>query len=352
MMTDITGIPTARAVDHYAFTVPDLDEAVALFTEVFRARLCYLEGPIEHPEDDWMERKLGVHPRASARIAMMRFAGSNLEIFEYSAVDQNQTPPSLGQPGAHYIAIAVTDRDRDRVLDELCVDPRFQRANFGNPRAEAEADGDGDAEGDRTVWLRTRWGMHLAITDHATRLPGAFRPPAPKPNTAGTRFVGIDHVGYTVADLTIAESFFRDVLGARLLARETTTLVDDEVLERMFLRAGPTANIALLGAGDFGAGEAMAPVRNSDVGGHHLAIHVDDVDAAAAYLARQPGVEVMGAPETVAAGPIAGDRWVYFRTPIGLQMEIINLPDGSLPYERTTSVRRAVPPLALWNEYR
>ena len=80
--------------------------------------------------------------------------------------------------------------------------------------------------------------------------------------------------------------------------------------------------------------------RNSDIGGHHLALRVDDVDRAAAYLRGQPGVEVLDEPQTVVTGPIAGDRWVYFVSPFGLAMEVLNLPDGSLPYEQRTRVRR------------
>jgi hypothetical protein len=37
-------------------------------------------------------------------------------------------------------------------------------------------------------------------------------------------------------------------------------------------------------------------------------------------------------------GPIAGDRWVYFTTPWGMQLELINLP-ARLPFEATTPAR-------------
>lgn len=45
----LAGLPTARAVDHYAFTVPDLDQAIAFFTGVMGGELCYREGPVEDP---------------------------------------------------------------------------------------------------------------------------------------------------------------------------------------------------------------------------------------------------------------------------------------------------------------
>ncbi len=170
------GIPGAQAVHHVAYTVPDLEQAVRFFTDVLGARVVYRMGPVEDPDGDWMARKLGVHPKASTRIAMLRLGPvTNLELFEYTAPDQRQELP-----------------------------------------------------------------------------------------------------------------------------------------------------------------------RNSDWGGHHLAIHVADVDAAVAYLERQPGVTVLGAPETIEDGPIAGDRWVYFTTPWGMQLELINLPPG-LPFERDTDARLFAP---------
>ncbi|GAA2803805.1 VOC family protein [Kitasatospora paracochleata] len=178
----MTGIPGALAVHHVAYTVPDLDQAVAFFTDVLDAQLLYRIGPVEDKEGDWMTRQLGVHRDARAHIAMLRIGPvTNLELFEYTAPDQRREQP-----------------------------------------------------------------------------------------------------------------------------------------------------------------------RNSDIGGHHLAIAVADVDAAAAYLRQQPGVEVLGEPQTVTdGGPIHGDRWVYFRTPWGLQLEVLNMPIG-MPYERHTKAR-LYSPLTAWS---
>jgi catechol 2,3-dioxygenase-like lactoylglutathione lyase family enzyme len=170
------GIPGARSVHHVAYTVPDLDEAVAFFTDVIGAQLAYRLGPVEDKTGTWMKRQLNVHPDASASIAMLRLGPvTNLELFEYQAPEQNRVLP-----------------------------------------------------------------------------------------------------------------------------------------------------------------------RNSDWGGHHLAIYVEDVDAAVAYLREQPGVVVLGEPQTIDDGPIAGDRWVYFTTPWGMQMEVLNMPAG-MPYEQDTAVRLALP---------
>jgi hypothetical protein len=110
---------------------------------------------------------------------------------------------------------------------------------------------------------------------------------------------------------------------------------------------GPTDNVELWWHAGAAAGD---PPRNSDVGGRHLAVHVSDVDAAAAYLAAWPGFVVLGAPETITEGPIAGDRWVYVRSPLGLHIELVRMPDGALPYERQSPGRRRAAGTLRWTD--
>jgi catechol 2,3-dioxygenase-like lactoylglutathione lyase family enzyme len=81
-------------------------------------------------------------------------------------------------------------------------------------------------------------------------------------------------------------------------------------------------------------GQAQVP-RNSDLGGHHIALYVDDMDAAVAYL-RARAVRVL-------AGPVAsrnasqGQRWVYFLAPWGMQFELVSYPGGKA-YEQDAEV--------------
>ena len=163
----------------------------------------------------------------------------------------------------------------------------------------------------------------------------------------------VDHVGLTVPDLEQAIAFFVDVLGADLLFRAgpfadpdgdamaTTLGVDPRASATVaLLRCGPVTNVELL---EFRAPDrAAAPPRNSDPGAAHLAFYVDDLDAAVAYLRGQPGVEVMGGPTVVVGQPSAGLRYVYVRSPWGLQLELASYPDG-LVYERTTAARHYGP---------
>lgn len=162
----------------------------------------------------------------------------------------------------------------------------------------------------------------------------------------------VHHVAYTVPDLNQAVQFFTDVIGAELVYRLGPVHSQGDWMTRQLgvaaeahaqiamLRLGPVTNLELF---EYTApGQRRSLPRNSDWGGHHLAIYVTDVDAALAYLRTQPGVRVLGEPQTIPDGPIAGDRWVYFLTPWGMQLELIHLPAGT-PHEQHTRARLYLP---------
>lgn len=158
---------------------------------------------------------------------------------------------------------------------------------------------------------------------------------------------GADHFGFTVPDLDQAERFLVDVLGAipvytlggkrsdgDFMQTHLGVHPRTEITEIRFYRLGNGTNLEVFGY-DSADGQAPQP-RNSDIGGHHLALYVDDMDAAAAYL-HAAGVEVMGEP-VVSAGASTGQRWLYFRSPWGMQFELVSFPDGKA-YEADAQTR-------------
>lgn len=160
---------------------------------------------------------------------------------------------------------------------------------------------------------------------------------------------GGDHIGITVPDLETATRFFVDILGAEQfydigpIADETGEWMHAQLgvhprarVEKLrFLRLGHGLNLELF---EYSAPDQRTePPRNSDVGGYHIALYVDDFEAALAHL-RAHDVEIMGSPVIRHTGPSAGQTWVYFRTPWGLQMELLSYPAGKA-YERATSRR-------------
>ncbi|QDQ10026.1 VOC family protein [Streptomyces spectabilis] len=148
----------------------------------------------------------------------------------------------------------------------------------------------------------------------------------------------LDHIGFTVPDLDEARAFLVDVLGCAYLYSLGPFRDDDGDWMARHLNVDPRAVMRRLHFFSCG-GQAVFEVfayeardraervpRNSDVGGHHVALYVDDLDAAVAYL-RAEGVRVLGSP-TASKGPSEGQRWVYFLAPWGMQFELVSYAGG------------------------
>jgi catechol 2,3-dioxygenase-like lactoylglutathione lyase family enzyme len=147
----------------------------------------------------------------------------------------------------------------------------------------------------------------------------------------------LDHIGFTVPDLEAASTWLVDVLGCEYMYTLGPFSADDDwmrehmnvdprtVMRRLhFFRVGGQAVFEVF---EYEAPERTdEPPRNSDVGGHHVALYVDDLDAAVEHL-RSHGVTVLGDP-TTSRGPSEGQRWVYFLAPWGMQFELVSYPGG------------------------
>ena len=159
---------------------------------------------------------------------------------------------------------------------------------------------------------------------------------------------GCEHIGITVPDLEQATRFFVDVLGCEQFYDLGPFQFEDDWMERQlnvhprtvmkklrFFRCGfgPNFEVFEYSAPD----QQMQPPRNSDVGGHHIALYVDDFDAAVTHL-RAANVQILGEPVVRHVGPSAGQTWVYFLAPWGLQFELVSFPNGK-GYEAQTDRR-------------
>ena len=162
---------------------------------------------------------------------------------------------------------------------------------------------------------------------------------------------GVDHIGITAPNFDEAAAFLENVLGFEPFYEHGPFGSDDSNFMQDMLNVHPRAVIHKVRHYRCGHGpnvelfEYAAPdqrqvmPKNSDWGGHHITLYVDDFDAAMAHL-RAHQVRLMpggGGPE-IDSGPEAGLRSCYFLTPWGLQMELISYPRGK-GYETTTDRR-------------
>lgn len=162
--------------------------------------------------------------------------------------------------------------------------------------------------------------------------------------------VGTDHIGFTVPDLEEAHDFFVRVLGCtHVYTLGPFRHADDWMAEHLnvhprtvmrelrFYRCATGANFEVF---EYQPADSPAPIpRNSDIGGHHIALYVADLDAAVAFLHAE-GLRVLGEP-TASRNASEGQRWVYFLSPWGMQFELVSFPDGKA-YEAGAQ-------LLLWN---
>lgn len=152
---------------------------------------------------------------------------------------------------------------------------------------------------------------------------------------------GMEHIGFTVPDINEACNFFVNILGAEVLYTaakdfrgegdwmKTHLYVDPScvIKEFRYVRCGNGTNLEIF---QYEApNQAKTPPLNSDIGGHHLAFYVDDMDAAIDFL-KANGVKVLGEPTSYTEGPNFGLTWCYFVAPWGMQLEIVSAPKGTV----------------------
>jgi catechol 2,3-dioxygenase-like lactoylglutathione lyase family enzyme len=163
---------------------------------------------------------------------------------------------------------------------------------------------------------------------------------------------GHDHTGITVPDMAQAVDFFVNTVGCQEIMSFGPFEDDEGTFMQDLLNVNPRAIIEKITQIRCGYGSNIelfqysspdqqnATPRNSDIGGYHIALYVDDIQAAKDYLDAK-GVKTFMGPLPIDEGPAAGQRIFYFLAPWGLQLEAISYPDG-MAYEETA-------PTVLWS---
>lgn len=137
-------------------------------------------------------------------------------------------------------------------------------------------------------------------------------------------FAAVNHVGFVVRNLEEGLTFFIDILGfTRIEGRAGSLLPDGDVLTRRFgIGADARGEFAFVRLGDsviellewVAPDQNTSPPRNSDIGGRHLALTVEDMPAAVQRLREVDGVVVRESNDV---------GYVYCSTPLGLEIQLI-----------------------------
>jgi catechol 2,3-dioxygenase-like lactoylglutathione lyase family enzyme len=112
--SEVTKVPGLLGIDHIGITVPNIRQAIAWFEDV----LGYVEpltfGPFADPVGTFIQDVVGTDPRAVIeQITEGRGGnGPNVELFQYSAPDQDQRIRRNSDWGGHHIAFYVRHIDK------------------------------------------------------------------------------------------------------------------------------------------------------------------------------------------------------------------------------------------------
>ncbi len=152
--TAMAGIPGLKGQDHVGITVPDMAEAEAFFVDVVGCRKAMSFGPFRDDEGTFMQDLLNVHPRAVIKqITLMRCGnGSNIELFEYEAPDQQTEMPKNSDHGGHHLGFYVEDIDAAAAYFK----EKGVRTLLGPFPVEA-----GPAAGQAILYFFAPWGLQL-----------------------------------------------------------------------------------------------------------------------------------------------------------------------------------------------
>ena len=143
---------------------------------------------------------------------------------------------------------------------------------------------------------------------------------------------GVHHTGIIVSDLERSIDFYHGILGLEF-ANEPSPVFDDPELGPKVGVPGAALRQVTLKAGDhqvelleYAAPPSPIdePVPQNALGAHHIGFLVDDIDGKVREL-QDKGVEFLGDVTSIDEGVLAGWRWVYFRDPDGITLELVEV---------------------------
>jgi len=149
------GIASARSVDHYGLSVPDLDQAIRFFVTILGAELLWQVGP-------FTESPTGAKI-TSVKIAMLRCGPNlNVELLAFEAPEQRTAQPAPFDVGASHLAFFVDD------FDAAAASLRAHGVKvFPGP---IEAAGT-PKRGERIQYFLTPWGSFMELLWRPEHLP-------------------------------------------------------------------------------------------------------------------------------------------------------------------------------------
>lgn len=170
--SEVTTVPGLLGIDHVGITVPNIAAAAAWFENVLGGINPLTFGPFSDPTGDFMHQLVDVDPRAVVnQIRMVRAGnGPGVELFGYTAPDQDHTFRKNSDWGGHHIAFYV--RNIDKAVEYL-------QAHGAQKRLGPFPVTGGPAAGQTINYFQTPFGTDIELISYPHGM--AYQATAPIP---------------------------------------------------------------------------------------------------------------------------------------------------------------------------
>jgi catechol 2,3-dioxygenase-like lactoylglutathione lyase family enzyme len=146
-----------RSVDHLAYTVPDLEAAVAFFRDILGAEELYRSSGPDSAGAATFGARFNTHPDAAYRLAKLSLCGRAFELFEYQAPDLRREQPRNCDAGGCHFGVVVDDVDAAAELLRTQPGVRVLGSPSEIPSSHPMLGGR------RWVYFLTPWGLQIEL---------------------------------------------------------------------------------------------------------------------------------------------------------------------------------------------
>jgi catechol 2,3-dioxygenase-like lactoylglutathione lyase family enzyme len=141
---------------------------------------------------------------------------------------------------------------------------------------------------------------------------------------------GVHHTGIIVKNLDRSIYFWHDIVGLEFQNEPSPWFSGPELEKGVGVPGGTLRQVCLMAGSDIVELVEYGNTPNDEVepqnrvGAMHVALRVDDAVKTRAELEAK-GIEFFSEVNTVDEGVLAGWRWVYFRDPDGITVELVEV---------------------------
>jgi catechol 2,3-dioxygenase-like lactoylglutathione lyase family enzyme len=308
----------ALAVAHVGMTVSDMDRAVAFYEKALSFRKIS-DVEVAGSAYEHLQGVFGLR----MRVVRMQLGDETIELTEYLAPRGRPIPADSRSQDRWFQHIAIIVSDMDRAYAHL----RRHRVQHASPGPQRLPDWNPNAGGIEAFYFKDPDGHVLEILEFP-RGKGA----AKWHRGGGRMFLGIDHTAIVVADTEASLSFYRDLLGLRVVGRSENHGIEQERLNNVF---GARVRITSLSAGA-GPGieflEYLAPrdgrpypadARPNDILHWQTALVTRDAAGAARRLRAARAPFLSPGPIALPRRELGFRKGLLVRDPDGHVMEVI-----------------------------